>query len=387
MKTSTLLLCVLTGSAPSFGQNLPAEMHLSPDGHQLLIGDLPNSGLYDQSQIKTINLIFSQPDYWNQLENNYWAWNKEEIPATMIVDGVTYDSVGVRFKGQSSFQQIPNSQKKSFSISVDFVHSSQDLMGYKKLNLNNSFEDKSFIREIFYQHQLKKNIPEAKSAYVLLTINGESWGLYPNVQQLNKQFYKEWYLSNDGTNWRADRESGMVTPYGDGKGGLNYLGSDTSLYQAEYILKSADKQFPWYDLVHTCDVLNNTPLSNLPSSLPQVMDVDRTLWFLASEILFSDDDSYIRKGRMDYFVWWEKETGRIVPQEYDGNTVMNPTYQNWSPFFHEDSANYPLMNRLFHVPEYRQRYLAHLRTIIKEYFNQQSADSIIDAYKSFIDVY
>jgi len=384
MKNVLHLFLLLTISLTK-AQTLPSEMHFSAGSHMLLLGDLPNKGLYDQSQIKKIYLNFSQPNYWAKLDSNYWAWTQQEIPATMIVDGITYDSVGVRFRGQSSFQQIPNSQKKPFGISTDYIRPNQNLMGYNKINLNNCYDDESFIREIFYQNQIKHHIPAAKSTYTRLYINGQDWGIYPNVQQLNKDFYREWFLSNKGTNWRADRPGGQVTPYGDGTGGLNYLGIDTTLYQTQYTLKSTEQTQPWLDLINTCDVLNNTSLALLPSLLPSELDIDRSLWFLASEILFSDDDSYVQKGRMDYFVYWEKETGRITPQEYDGNTVMNPSYQNWSPFYHQDSVNYPLMNKLFAVPEYRQRYLAHFRTLIDEYFTPAIANTIIDNYKTQID--
>jgi spore coat protein CotH len=384
-KQILLFLSILAMAGSVQAQPFPDEMHMSADGRMLLLGDLPNTGLYDQALIRNVYLNFSQPDYWAQLDSNYWGWVKDEIPATMIVDGVTYDSVGVRFKGQSSFQQIQNSQKKSFGISLDYIHPNQDIMGRKTLNLNNCFQDPSFIREIFYQHLIKKHIPAAKSAYVRLFLNSEDWGLYVSVQQINKSFYKDWYLSAKGTNWRADRASGAVTPYGDGTGGLNFLGASAAAYQAEYMLKFTDKANPWDDLISTCDVLNTTPLANLPSLLPAKLDIDRTLWFLASEILFSDDDSYVQKGRMDYYAYWEMETGRMAPQEYDGNTVMNQQFVNWSPFYHEDSVNYPLMNRLFAIPEYRQRYLAHFRTLVKEYFTSSSADAIIDAYAAQIN--
>lgn len=295
-KIITLSLLILSLAITARSQSFPDEMHMSADGHMLLLGDLPNTGLYDQSQIRSIYLNFSQPDYWAQLDSNYWSWLKADIPATMVVDGITYDSVGVRFRGQSSFQQTQASDKKPFGISLDYVHPKQDIMGRKSLNLNNGFGDPSFIREVFYQHQIKRHIPAAKSAFVRLYLNGQDWGLYPNVQQLNKNFYKDWYLSAKGTSWRADRQSGLVTSYGDGTGGMNYLGADTSLYQKEYILKFSDKLNPWEDLVSTCDVLNNTPLANLPSLLPSKLDIDRTLWFLGSEILFRMTTATSRKG-------------------------------------------------------------------------------------------
>lgn len=369
----------------TYSQSLPDEMHLSPDGKMLLIGDLANTGLYDQSQIRSIYLTFSQLNYWTLLQNNYQS--QTNIPATMVVDGITYDSVGVRFKGQTSYWQTMTSQKKSFNIETDFIDPNQDIMGYNILNLNNCFQDESFIREIFFQHQIKKHIPTAKSAYVKLYINGANWGIYPSVQQLNGDFLKEWYMSNDGTNWRADKPPGSPGGggWGDGTAALNYLGTDTNLYKPYYTLKSTSKQFPWEDLKIACDMLENTPLANIPAVLPTYFDLDRTLWFLASEVLFADDDSYIYKGKMDYYVYWEAETGRIAPQEYDGNSVMDPAHQSWSAFYNETNPNYPLMNRLFAVPELRQRYLAHLRTLITELYDTASAFALINNYKAMID--
>ncbi len=385
-KPLTLLLLSFTLFLQVTAQNLPDEWRISPDGKQLLIGEMPNTGLYDQTIVKSLYLNFSQPNYWTLLQQNYNSHT--DLPASLTVDGILYDSVGVRFKGQTSYSQTMNSQKKSFNITMDYAISGQDLMGYETLNLNNCFQDESFLRETFYLHSIKKYIPAAKSAYVKLYINGANWGVYPNVQQLNKDYYKEWFLSNDGTNIRADKPPGSPGGpggWGDGTAALNYNGPDSSDYKPYYTLKNTNKPDPWSDLISTCDVLNNTPVSSLSSSLPAVLDVDRTLWFLASEVLFSDDDSYIYKGKMDYYIYWEPETGRITPQEFDGNSVMDPQHQNWSAFYNETNANYPLMNKLFAVPQYRQRYLAHLRTMISEVFDTAGANAIINGYKAQID--
>jgi len=391
MRHHLLSLAVLLACSTALhAQRLPLEIHRSADGRTLLTGDQPNSGLYDQSQIRSIYLTFAQPNYWQLLQANNAA--EIDIPATMVVDGVTYDSVGVRFRGNTSFTGTRNSEKKSFNISVDFVHEDQRVMGYKTLNLLNCYEDPSFIREVFYQHQIRRHVPAAKSAFTRLYINGQYWGLYPNVQQLNKDYYKEWFLSNDGTNWRADAPSGSTgggpgggPQWGDGTAALNYLGEDTALYQRYYTLKSSEKDQPWGDLVATCAALNNTPIAELPSVIPTYLDVDRTLWFLASEILYADDDSYANKGKMDYYLYWEAETGRITPQEFDGNSVMDAKNQNWGAFYHETDTHYPLLNRLLAVPAYRQRYLAHLRTLIAEQFDNTVANGLIDRYVAMID--
>jgi hypothetical protein len=368
-------------------QTLPEEMHLSADGKILYTGGQPSKGLYEKAIIRTISLDFDQPDFWNLLTENYSS--RTNIPATMTVDGKMYDSVGVRFKGLTSYRRTNDSQKKSFNISLDYRHENQDLMGYKTLNLNNAFDDPSFLREVVYLELIRNHIPAAKANFVNLEINGESWGLYPNIQQLNSDFIEEWFLSNKGTRWRADAPRGAKRSkggkWGDGTAALNYLGPDSAPYKLYYTLKKSNKSDPWEDLITTCEVLENTSLKDLERMLAGYLDIDRTLWFLASEILFTDDDSYVFKGKMDYYLYWEAETGRLTPIEYDGNNAMDTRKASWSPFYNSSNANYPLLNRLLSVPSLRQRYLAHVRTLMKEVLQPQQASQLIDEYVSMID--
>ncbi len=365
-------------------------MYITSDGHQLHTGGQPSTGFYQKELIRTLDLTFTQSNYWTLLTQNYTSGT--DLLATMSSGGTTYDSIGVRFKGQTSYSMLPsNAQKRSFNITLDHAIEDQNIMGYETLNLNNAFQDASFLREVIYLDLIRDHVPAAKANFVHLNINGESWGIYPNVQQLNSQFVKEWYFSNNGSLWRADRPDGAAPGpgggggWGDGTAALNYLGADTTTYQTYYTLKRTEQDFPWSDLVLTCQKLNQLPSGQLADSLDKYMDLDRTLWFLASEIAFSDDDGYAYKGKMDYYLYWDEETGRMTPLEFDGNSVMKTNATNWSPFYNVNNANYPLMNRLFAVPRLRQRYLAHLRTIIAEKMQSSSFNALVDGYAALID--
>jgi len=97
----------------------------------------------DESAIK-MHLEFYDPGYKTLLEDN-----KEsgiEIPARLTVnDEVVLDHVGVRYKGNSSYNI--KEEKKSFNVSVDGFTDDQDLWGYETLNLNNGFVDPTYMRE------------------------------------------------------------------------------------------------------------------------------------------------------------------------------------------------------------------------------------------------
>lgn len=377
---------LLVPATPLVSQFLPPTMYLDTSLHLLVTDGRQSGSVYDESKILTLHLIFEQPDYWQQLVANKQA--QIDIPATLVADGDTLPGIGVRFKGQTSYQGVQNSPKKSFNLTLDFSDPDQNWEGYETLNLNNGFQDASFMREVLYLHQIRRHVPAAKACFVRLFINGEDWGLYPHIQQLNGQFLEEWFFSNDGSRWRADVPAG--TPpggggmWGDGTAAFNYLGTDTAVYQKYYDLKKANKADPWEDLIAACDALNNTPSDQLLQVIPDYFDLDRTLWFLATEILFSDDDSYVYKGKMDYYFYWDPETARITPLEYDGNSVMKANNAGWSPFFNANKVNYPLLNRLLAVPEIRQRYLAHFRTLLEDALSPATVHARIDEYAAFI---
>jgi hypothetical protein len=343
---------------------------------------LPSTEFYEKDAIRTIQLFFDQPDHWQLLMQNHAT--VEYIPATLVLDGVTYDSVGVRFKGHSSFLNLPAQfLKRSFNISMDQYVEGQQLMGHSTINLHNAMQDPSFMREVIYLEMIRDHIPAAKGNFVRLYINGEDWGLYPNIQQLNGAFLREWFFNSRGSLWRARAPSG-ATP-AEGTAALNYPGPDTTVYQDSYTLRRTRQNDPWTSLVKVCDRLNNLPLEQLEDSLPLYMDVDRTLWFLATEIAFCDDDSYVFKGSVDYQLYWDEVTGRMVPLEYDGNSVMNPFWLHWSPLMNAHDPDLPLLHRLMQVPAFKQRYLAHLRTIIHEKMDPAFFNALIDGYQALID--
>lgn len=375
------LLPFLTAGA--IAQTLPDQMRITPDGRMLITGDQPNTGLYDQSVVTRIDLTFPSANYWTLLTGNYFS--KTYIPATLTVNGSVYDSVGVRLRGNTSYMQ-GGTFKKSFKIELDNWKSGQDHEGYSTIKLNNMAQDPSMMREVFFETQIKRHIPCARTSFVKLYLNNSNWGIYNNVQQLNKDFLEEWFFSNDGTWWRADRPTGNGGGWGDGTAALNYLSPDTTPYKTYYTLKSSSKLQPWDDLVTICEKLNTIPVANLNDSIQDYLDLDRTLWYLASEIAWTDDDSYVMKGKMDYYVHYDLETGRITPVEYDGNSALETNVAtSWGVFYHATNINYPLLNRLLANTDIRQRYLAHFRTIIAQQFDTAQTNALFNTYKTLID--
>ena len=385
-------------------QDLPQEVSVTPDG-RLVRGGNPTTGFYDPGVVNKLEILLTEPDWFEILDGPGGGGpggggpggNNEGDPlvGTLIFnDDIVLDSVLVSIKGETSdFQN--NSEKKSFSIQIDEFRE-QDLFGYDNLNLNGGFQDFSSMREVLF-YDLSRDFNDAlKGNFVDVYINGDYWGPYNNIQQIEGVYIREWFLNNDGTRWRAKRlTTGGGGPGGGGGGGggnfgagtssLNYNGPDSSDYNTDYTLKRTEKGNPWEDLIQVTEPLNNEPIEDLYDALNPVMDIDRTLWFLAQEVVFSDDDSYINKGGSDYYVYWDEATNRLFPMEVDGNSVMLNSHVNWSPFYKENNDDFPLMNRLLQNTEIRQRYLAHLRTILAEHFVESEVHDRIDEFALLLD--
>ncbi|MBI5326295.1 MAG: CotH kinase family protein, partial [Ignavibacteriae bacterium] len=200
--------------------------------------------LYNDSVIVEIRVEFSQPNWKDLLMQN--VQSEKDIPCTLYFDGVRYDSVGIRYKGNSSFN-VP-SEKKPFNITMDAYKPDQNLLGYKTLNLNNGFFDPAFVREKIGYEIARNILPAVRANYAKLYINNEYWGLYLNVQQPNRTFLKEHFISDKGNNYKCD-------PRGD----LRWYAADTLKYKKDYEKKTNEEEADWSDLVGFIDKLNNLP--------------------------------------------------------------------------------------------------------------------------------
>jgi spore coat protein CotH len=215
----------------------------------------------------------------------------------------------------SSFFAVPAGSKRSLNLSFDFVESKQRLYGYKTLNLLNFHDDPTFLHSILYSHIARKYIPAPKVNFVKLAINGESWGVYANAQQFNKDFVAENFPSSKGTRWKVQGSPG-------GRGGREYLGDTIEPYKARYTIKSDDNEKAWNALIQLCKTLNETPLDQLEHALTPMLNIDETLWFLALDTALINGDGYWVRAS-DYAIYRD-ENGLFHMIPHDMNEAFQP---------------------------------------------------------------
>lgn len=277
------------------GNREPAQSgrNVSPDQ----VEHFPNEPLYASGVLRTLFLDFESDDWESELES--FKGTDVDVPATLTVDGKTYPGVGVHFRGASSYMMVPTGYKRSLNLSLDTVDEDQRLYGYKTLNLLNCAGDSTLMSTVLYSDLAGEHLPTPKANFVEVVINGESWGVYTNVQQMDKIFTKEHFASSQGTRWKVPGSPGA-------DGGLRYLGDDLDGYKSRFEMKSDDGQEEWDSLVELCKVLNETPIEELPKQIEPILDVDQVLWFLAYDVALVNSDGYWTRAS-DYYLFRDSE--------------------------------------------------------------------------------
>lgn len=337
--------------------------------------------LYTLENIVEVELEMHD-QHWKKKLN---AWKKQNLSkrvmATLKVDGITYDSVGVRLKGNSSYFAPAREEKKKlpFNIKVSETDKMQMVQGkYRTLKLSNVFRDPSYLREALSYQIARDYVSAPNCNFARLTVDGDYFGLYNLTESVDENFWEDEFDSPESLMFKCDPESKEDAPAACPPGlgaNLAYLGTDSACYAARYELKKTDQG--WDELI----ALTKT-VSDSDADLSEVMNVDEALWMLAFNNTLSNLDSYLGAFCHNYYlikdrsnVWrpviWDLNLSLGGFRIMDKNNVLtDEELLTLSPFVHFSDKNpdRPLITRLLSRPLYRKMYVAHLRTIHAEQF-------------------
>ena len=338
--------------------------------------DVPG-GLFEEDSLRVIDLEFYNPNYHSYLVNAWYYNPDERIPAKLTLNGIVYDSVGVRYKGNSTFC-LPNDNgnvKVPYNIDIDYFIEEQNLLGYKKLKLANAWMDPTFMKDIVATNIYRKYLPSGEANLIKLYVQGSYIGLYVNVESINKQFLKKHYDEKKGPLFKCDnidRFCDTANAPSAMPPNLYYMGDDTTLYYDSYDMKS---DYGWTELVKLVKTIE-LDFSNIDS----ILNVDRTLWAFAVNQVLLNLDCYNTYYVHNYYLYQTKDgLFQMIPWDLDNSFVgaILGSFWPWSsayeydPFFTVSPNSQPwevrpLLEKLLSDPLYRDIYTAHLRTIIDE---------------------
>ncbi|MDM5206599.1 CotH kinase family protein [Cytobacillus kochii] len=376
--------------------------HLLPKGE--VVDHSYVSKVFNKNKVTQVELTFAEDDWEDILEN---PTEEEYKMANVTINGTKLNQVAVRTKGNSSLSSVArmeDSDRYSFKIDFDY-YTDQTLYGLKKLNLNNQFSDATQMRE-YLSYQLMENmgLPTPAYSYMYVTINGQEWGLYLGVEQVDEGMLGRYFENPYGSLYKPDGTNSD----------LKWVSDDIDDYSG-LNLKSEEQDEQ--ALIDMLDSINNG------GDLEETLDVDQVLRYFAVNTAVVSMDSYQGQMKHNYYLYENDGKFSVIPWDYNmafgGFGVgmafggqMNGDFsaaeenqgedkQDQAPqggmdnftggignsdLLSEDTINFsisepiagttleerPLLNALLSNEEYKKQYEAYLKQIAEEYMTKES---------------
>lgn len=332
--------------------------------------------------IQEIELTFSQPNWDYQLDTMKAGTDGYLLAAQVKLNGTVFDSVGVRYKGNSSYDSTRF--KNPFHIKLDFVHGNADYNGITDVKLSNCYQDPTYVREVLAYKILRNYMAAPQCNFARLIINGVYYGVYSNSESVNDDFLATHFYSSDNSFFKCNPAivtNGHIP-------NLTYLGTDSTNYYDRYEIKS---NYAWKDLIDLCDTIGN-----FSAHMDSVLDVDRATWMLAYNNETVNLDSYSGAFAQNYYLY-KDGTGRFDPVIWDLNMCFGgftntglsnlniAGMQNMTPLLHSTDASRPLIMKLLSDASWQKMYIAHMRTINGEFFSNAAYVTEAQIMQTLID--
>ncbi|MEN9355371.1 MAG: Inner spore coat protein [Fibrobacterota bacterium] len=325
-----------------------------------------SQALHCDTLVHAYTLQFYDTAWKATLEAN-WLVDGGYVPARFTDGTTTLDSVGVRYKGNSSYTLAGNSPKKPFKIKFNAFRT-QTYYGAKVLNFSNVIGDPSFLREKISYDIASRFLPSPRSSFATLSVDTRLVGLYTQVEDVDKTMLKRWYATATGNLYKA----------GDDGASLAWLGATGTLYSdsGTYELKTNETANDWTGFVNFADFLNNASDSVFCADHPKFLDADNVTKELAFNMVFSNFDSYTGSGRNYYL--YQTATGPMHILPWDLNLSFGAYGNGWDVINQDlltvsNLADRPLNRRVLGCLPLRYRYLDRVRTMI---LGAASTDSV-----------
>jgi spore coat protein CotH len=274
--------------------------------------------LFDNSIVHQYHLHFYVENWEDTLKYNYEN-GELYMPAQLTYNGLVVDSIGVRYKGNSSYQLSRNTPKKPFKFKFTKFIKRNVLYNTKELNFSNCVNDPSFMREKISYDILRQYLPAPRTAYANIYVDGALIGLYVQVEEVDKVFLARHFNNIDGNLYKAS----------DNGTKLQYLGTDPSAYTAGLELKTNEDENDWSGLIEFLDLLNNTPAEAFIATVSPQMNLEWTACLLASNMVMSNFDSYLGSGR-NFYLYDDPESGQFHLLPWDLNESFGAYANNWN---------------------------------------------------------
>ena len=306
----------------------------------------------------------------NELNTIYKDYKKDiYIPVKVVHNGDTVKAK-MRLRGDTS----RGYDKKSMKI----VFSKDSLLqGEKrKINLNSEWTDKTYIRQYISSELMNMaGLNAFNSNYVAVSINGEFFGLFLQVENVDEQFLADRKLDQKGNLYKATHDGACLSMF------------EYKNPKIKWEKKTNKKDTSFVDLQKLIYDINNVSDYEFYNYLKTNFEYDKLISLVSMNMLIQNGSTYYH----NYYLYHDINGNgkwQIMPWDMDKSL----RYYSWKPYIYNvTSSNWesdnPLIERMF----LNEKILAEIKLRIKylsdNYFNNNTLNPIVDEIRDKLEKY
>lgn len=234
---------------------------------------------------------------------------REYQPGTLRVGDLVLEDVGVRLKGGASFRGLDG--KASFKVKTDELVAGQRLFGLRRLTLNNDLQDPSGLHErLGYRFMRAAGVAAPRCNSARVSVNGEYWGLYANVESIDDEFVEAQFGAPAGNLY-------------DSVYFADLLPGAEAAFELETNTDTADRS----DL-HALVLAANDPSGTFVDDVAPLLDLDAVLELGAAQAILADWDGYFG-ARNNYKLYHDPVSDRFVILPWGIDQTFGASDSGW----------------------------------------------------------
>ena len=292
---------------------------------------------------------------------------------SLRIDGKSLKGVGVRYKGNASFNLMKGSLKRNLKIKVDWTDEKQQYSGAKTFNFNAGGLDPSKLRDALgYAIFRKAGLPAPRTTFAEVTLtvpgiyNQVHLGLFTLVEQVNKSFLKSRFESSKGL---------LLKP--EGVLAMDFRGEDWTAYESAYRPDDTPNPKQIRRVIQFARLVNLANDEEFKDSIDSYLDIEGFLRFIAVNALIVNLDTLLVMPQ-NYYLYLNPITDKFVffPWDLDisfaGWPLGGPAEKQMQlSLGHPHNADgHKLIDRLFAIPKFKIRYEKIMNELVSGLFSE-----------------
>ena len=298
--------------------------------------------LFDDSVIHDIAVSYDQADYDAMIDAYVETGEKEWIEAKVTIDGVVYEQVGLRLKGNSSLAglggdrfpggvQPPDAgtdgeggggfapagsasadepESLPWLIRLDEYVEGQDHQGYEDIVIRSNGSATSLNEAVALALLAEAGLAAQQAVSTTFSVNGSATVLRLAIEHPDDDAWQEAAFDGDGALYKAEST-----------GDWSYRGDNPDDYDEIWDQEGGSDVADLTPLIEFLQFLDESDDATFAAELSERLDVDSFATYLAMMDLVANFDDIDGPGNNAY-LWYDTDTGQFTVVPWDMNLAF-----------------------------------------------------------------